>query len=71
MGRVGCGADCHVREFEGGVRVASRESWCVCVFAGRDMVGACARAAAFDSRQRQAIVSLEGLERSSVQAELW
>lgn len=38
MGRVGCGADCHVREFEGGVRVASCESLCVCVFAGGDMV---------------------------------
>lgn len=43
MGRVGCGADCHVREFEGGVRVASFESLCVCVFAGGDMVEGLAR----------------------------
>jgi hypothetical protein len=43
IGRVGCGADCHVREFEGGVRVASRERLCVCVLAGGDMVEGLAR----------------------------
>jgi hypothetical protein len=38
MGREGCGADCHVRELDGGVRVARAESVCVGAFVGEDMV---------------------------------
>lgn len=28
MGRFGCGVDCHVRELDGGLRVARGESLC-------------------------------------------
>jgi hypothetical protein len=38
MGREGCGLDCHVRELEGGLRVARGESLCVRAFVGGDMV---------------------------------
>jgi hypothetical protein len=38
MGREGCGADCHVRELDGGVRVARGESLCVRALVGEDMV---------------------------------
>jgi len=39
MGREGCGADCQVRELEGGVRVARGVSlWVGAVVVGEDIV---------------------------------
>jgi len=38
MGRDGCGVDCHVRELDGGVRVASGVSVCVGALVGDDIL---------------------------------
>lgn len=47
IGRFGWGEDCHVRELDGGVSVASCESLCVRGFAGGDMLASsCGRVAA-------------------------
>ena len=48
IGRLGCGLDCHVREFEGGLSVVRGESVCVRAFVGGgDMAeGRCGRVAA-------------------------
>lgn len=57
MGRVGCGEDCHVRELDGGVRVANCESLCVGVLAGGDMVDEQLRTSRSRRRPSQEIIS--------------
>lgn len=44
MGSEGCGADCHVRELEGGARVARGERAKLCEAAGVDIFGGAERA---------------------------
>jgi hypothetical protein len=60
MGREGCGTDCHVRELEGGVRVARGARVCVRAFVGEDMVEGPLRAGC--SIRRSWILGEWGLE---------